>query len=72
MLDLLLLERCSTVYKIDYSDVMEKPEAPPNRTLLNYKHSQVSHCDCLHHSGFPEARSEMYLHRPLDGVHLET
>ena len=45
MLHSLLIGRCSAVYKIDYSDVMEKTDALPNRKLLNYEDSQVSHCD---------------------------
>ena len=44
MLRSMLIGRCSTVYKIDYSDGMEKPDALPNRKLLNYKDSQVKHC----------------------------
>ena len=34
MLYFILTKQCSTVYKIDYSGVMEKPDALPNRKPL--------------------------------------
>lgn len=68
MLRSMLIGRCSPVYKIDYSDVMEKPDALPNRKPLNYNDSQVSHCDVPNYSGFPEAG--FWLTSSLKTIHL--
>jgi hypothetical protein len=72
MLRAMLIGRCSTVYKIDCNDVMEKPDGLPNRKLLNYKDCKSS-IATLHYSCFPRAgtpKRSQALHCPSPGRNL--